>query len=182
MFWGYPKEGCLPREEYAFIQGRKGFVKMAMKHGVPIVPVYCFGNTHAMHKARTPWVLEALSRCVALRVGRGGACCHWARAECALRPRSPTNPASTHQQITRLLRTSLILTWGRWGLPIPYRVPLLYAVGKPLRVLHRADPSRAEVDAAHAAFCRALQDLFDAYKHHYHDGVKDWGHKTLRIV
>lgn len=64
MFWGFPKEGCLPREEYAFIQSRKGFVRMAMKHGVPIVPVYCFGNTHAMHKARTPWILEALSRCV----------------------------------------------------------------------------------------------------------------------
>lgn len=63
MFWGYPKEGCLPREEYAFIRSRKGFVRMAMKHGVPIVPVYCFGNTHAMHKAKTPWVLEALSRC-----------------------------------------------------------------------------------------------------------------------
>jgi hypothetical protein len=67
-------------------------------------------------------------------------------------------------------------------LPIPYRVPLLYAVGKPLRVLHKADPTPQEVEAAHAAFCRALQDVFDAYKHYYHDGAKDWGHKTLRIV
>jgi 2-acylglycerol O-acyltransferase 2 len=62
MFWGYPKEGCLPREEYAFLQSRKGFIRMAMKHGVPVVPVYCFGNTHAMHKARMPRALEALSR------------------------------------------------------------------------------------------------------------------------
>lgn len=82
----------------------------------------------------------------------------------------------------RLLKTSLILTWGRWGLPIPYRVPLLYAVGKPLRVLHTANPTPAEVEAAHAAFCQALQGLFDAYKHYYRDGAKDWGSKTLRIV
>lgn len=62
MFWGYPKEGCKPNEEYAFLSTRKGFVRMAMKHGIPLVPVYCFGNTHVMHKARVPWVLEALSR------------------------------------------------------------------------------------------------------------------------
>jgi len=64
MFWGYPKEGCLPREEYAFLRSRKGFIRIAMKHNVPVVPVYCFGNTHAMHKAKTPWILEALSRSV----------------------------------------------------------------------------------------------------------------------
>jgi len=70
MFWGYPKEGCLPREEYAFLRSRKGFIRMAMKHNVPVVPVYCFGNTHAMHKAKSPWILEALSRLVT-REGRG---------------------------------------------------------------------------------------------------------------
>ncbi len=138
MFWGYPKEGCLPREEYAFLRSRKGFIRMAMKHGVPVVPVYCFGNTHAMHKAKTPWILEALSR---------------------------------------LLKTSLILTWGRWGLPIPYRVPLLYAVGKPLRLLQADNPTPAQVEAAHAQFLEALSDLFDRYKCYY-----GWGNKTLRIV
>lgn len=71
MFWGYPKEGCLPREEYAFLQSRKGFIRMAMKHNVPVIPVYCFGNTHAMHKAKTPWVLEALSRSVTGEVWGG---------------------------------------------------------------------------------------------------------------
>lgn len=95
---------------------------------------------------------------------------------------APTPHPPHHTRTHRLLKTSLILTWGRWGLPIPYRVPLLYAVGKPLRVLHKADPTKEEVDAAHAAFCRALQDLFDAYKHYYHDGAKTWGGKTLRIV
>jgi len=77
----------------------------------------------------------------------------------------------------RLLKTSLILTWGRWGLPIPYRVPLLYAVGKPLRLLHVENPTPAQIEAAHAEFCRALSDLFDRYKFYY-----GWGHKTLRIV
>lgn len=62
MYLGYPRAGCLPSEEYALLSSRKGFIRMAMKHGMPIVPVYCFGNTHAMHKAKTPWLLEALSR------------------------------------------------------------------------------------------------------------------------
>jgi hypothetical protein len=64
MFWGFPRPGCKPNEEYAFLSSRKGFVRMAMKHGVPVVPVYCFGNTHVMHKAKSPWILEALSRWV----------------------------------------------------------------------------------------------------------------------
>lgn len=38
--------------------------------------------------------------------------------------------------LCRLLKTSLIIIWGRWGLPVPYRIPILYAVGKPLQVRH----------------------------------------------
>lgn len=92
---------------------------------------------------------------------------------CSLSPLS-TSASRTNP---RLLKTSLILTWGRWGLPIPYRVPLLYAVGEPLRLLHVENPTPAQIEAAHAEFCRALSDLFDRYKFYY-----GWGHKTLRIV
>ena len=77
----------------------------------------------------------------------------------------------------RLLQTSLIITWGRWFLPVPFRIPLLYAVGKPLQVLHKDKPTAAEIDEAHAQFCEALSSLFDRYKHYY-----GWGHKILKIV
>jgi len=83
----------------------------------------------------------------------------------------------THVLMFRLLKASLIVTWGRWGLPIPYRIPLLYAVGKPLHLLHVENPTPHQIEAAHSEFCRALSDLFDRYKFYY-----GWGHKTLRIV
>ena len=31
--------------ETVFLRHRKGFVKLAIQHGVPLVPGYCFGNT-----------------------------------------------------------------------------------------------------------------------------------------
>jgi len=41
----------------------------------------------------------------------------------------------------------------------------------------RRDVSAAEVDALHAAFCKALVNLFDAHKAAY-----GWGHKKLVLV
>ena len=43
MFEGYPKHLTHPDEEYTIV--RKGIVRLAIKHGIPIIPVYCFGST-----------------------------------------------------------------------------------------------------------------------------------------
>jgi len=32
--------------------------------------------------------------------------------------------------LSRLLRVSICVFWGRWGLPIPYRVPILGVLGE----------------------------------------------------
>jgi 2-acylglycerol O-acyltransferase 2 len=49
------------KEERLYLQGRKGFIKMALKNGVDIIPLYLFGNTSVLTvmKNRT---LEGLSR------------------------------------------------------------------------------------------------------------------------
>ena len=139
MFWGYPRPGCLPDEEYALIQTRKGFIRKAICHGVPVVPVYVFGNTKLFKRVELPALLESLSR---------------------------------------LLKASLVLFWGRWGLPVPFQVPLLYAVGEAIQVgPPNPNPSTAEVDALHRRFCEALVGLFDKHKADY-----GWAHKTLRLV
>ena len=59
MFEGYPKPGTLPDEEYALIH--KGFLRMAIRHGIPVVPIYCFGATKMMRRLEVP-MLEKLSR------------------------------------------------------------------------------------------------------------------------
>lgn len=65
MFVGYPKPGTHPNEEYAILKNRKGFIRMAAKHGIPIVPIYCFGATKMFRRLQIS-ALERLSH--ALRV------------------------------------------------------------------------------------------------------------------
>jgi 1-acyl-sn-glycerol-3-phosphate acyltransferase len=56
-----------PHEEVLVLRSRKGFARAALEAGVPLVPVYCFGNTGVFRVAPTPPALARLSR--RLRVG-----------------------------------------------------------------------------------------------------------------
>jgi 1-acyl-sn-glycerol-3-phosphate acyltransferase len=82
-----------PPTRYALLRPRKGFIRLALKHGLPLVPVYIFGNTKLFKRLELPKWIETLSL---------------------------------------VLRTSIVLFWGRLGLPVPFQVPLylhLFAVG-----------------------------------------------------
>jgi hypothetical protein len=83
MYVGYPQPGCKPDEEYAVIRDRKGFVRMAIKYGANLVPVFVFGGSKFFKRIKVPKFIENLSR---------------------------------------RFRTSLLLFYGKWGLPIPYEV------------------------------------------------------------
>ena len=49
-------------------------------------------------------------------------------------------------RVSRFLRTSITVFWGRWCLPLPHRVPVTMARGKPIHVLERIkDPSKEQV-------------------------------------
>lgn len=142
MFEGYPKPGALSNEEYVILNSRKGFVRMAIKHDVPIIPVYVFGATKMFRRLELP-ALEFLSN---------------------------------------LLRISLCVFFGSWGLPMPFRQRLLYVMGSPLfppTVGSDGDTAEfdLEVDDLHARFCNELITLFDRHKESY-----GWARKTLRIV
>jgi Diacylglycerol acyltransferase len=58
MFEGYPKYGTNPNGEYVIV--RNGVLKIALKHGVPVIPVYCFGSTKLLHRLSFS-LLERLS-------------------------------------------------------------------------------------------------------------------------
>jgi len=79
--------------------------------------------------------------------------------------------------LSRKLGVSVTLFWGRFLLPVPKRVKIMYARGKPLGLPHIDVPTPEEIDHWHEKYCEALVELFDRYK-----GFNpDYKHKTLVI-
>jgi 2-acylglycerol O-acyltransferase 2 len=74
------------KQEIVLLKERKGFVRLALQHGAPLVPVYVFGNSRLLRLFKLPELFERLSR--------------W-------------------------FQISLTPFFGRFGLPIPFRLPLL---------------------------------------------------------
>ena len=117
---------------------RKGFLQLAFQHGIPIVPVYCFGATKMFHRLNLP-ALERLSS---------------------------------------LIRASIVVFFGVWGLPIPFRQKLLYVMGNPITPPAGGDTREQEaVDDMHRQFCDELLRIFDRHKEAY-----GWGHKSLKLL
>jgi diacylglycerol O-acyltransferase 2, plant len=71
---------------------------------------------------------------------------------------------------------ALIIFWGRGGLPVPYREPILGAMGKPIAVPLKESPTDDEIDSVHQELMAAMLKLFDEHKESY-----GWGHKKLII-
>ncbi|CAM9392652.1 unnamed protein product, partial [Phaeothamnion confervicola] len=130
---------AMAEDEVLYIKKRKGFVKLALRTGTPIVPCYVFGNTELL-KA---WYDE------------GGVC----------------------RRLSRRVGFGVVAIWGRLGLPVIFRRPVLAVTGAPIEVPPPTlEPSAADIDRYHALFVERLRELFDKYK-----GAYGWGHKQLVI-
>ncbi|KAL3806804.1 hypothetical protein ACHAXA_001086 [Cyclostephanos tholiformis] len=149
MFETYPKPGYHPNDEAALLRHRDGMFKLALRHHVPIVPVYCFGATKMFRRVQLPRFVETLSRA---------------------------------------LRISILLLYGRWGLPIPFRQRLMYVVGRtiwpPASSSSISDDQMMTgerfdclVREMHDAFCDEIERIFYRNRSHY-----GWENKTLRLV
>ena len=77
----------------------------------------------------------------------------------------------------KFLGTALLWIVGRWGLPIPKRVPLLAVIGKPIRTARVEHPTDEQIRKHHETFMAAVQALFDEYKEMY-----GWKDKKLVIL
>mmetsp|Transcript_25130 Transcript_25130/g.35808 ORF Transcript_25130/g.35808 Transcript_25130/m.35808 type:complete len:171 (+) Transcript_25130:195-707(+) len=80
--------------------------------------------------------------------------------------------------ISRKLKISLTLFWGKWGLPIPRDEKLLYVSGQPLGLPDIPNPTQEDIDKWHDKYCQEVTRIFNTYK----ERVPMYKHKTLVIV
>lgn len=71
---------------------------------------------------------------------------------------------------------ALIAFWGRMLLPIPYRVPIVGIMGKPIEIPKKENPSNEEIAHYHQILLEEMVKLFDKHKESY-----GWGNKKLII-
>jgi len=89
------------------------------------------------------------------------------------------NGSSLHEilrKISRKLGFALILFWGRFYLPLPYRVPIVGVMGRPIHVEQNNNPSDEEVLKVHELLMNKMKEVFDKHKDKY-----GWSHKNLII-
>uniref|UniRef100_I2CR10 Acyltransferase n=1 Tax=Nannochloropsis gaditana (strain CCMP526) TaxID=1093141 RepID=I2CR10_NANGC len=68
------------------------------------------------------------------------------------------------KRLSRRIKASILIFYGRLCLPIPIRHPLLFVVGKPLPVVQKDAPSKEEIAAMHALFCEKVEELYYKFR------------------
>lgn len=128
-----------PQNPSVFISSRKGVIRLAIRAGIPICPIWFYGACQPISSY-------------------GGSCL---------------------KAISRALRISLVIPWGRFGpCPlVPRRSPITGVVGKPIEVEQHDDPPSKYVDEVHQRLCDELVRIFDVHKAAY--GDKD---KNLKLL
>ena len=118
---------------------RKGFVKIAIQTGIPLVPVFSFGETEIFDQfSNEPGTfLRAYQDFVKKWTGI-----------------APAMPYARG------------LSAKSYGL-IPYRRPITTVIGAPIEVKQNSNPSRNEIDELHANFVKAIIKLYENHKEKY---------------
>ncbi|NXE15353.1 MOGT2 acyltransferase, partial [Lophotis ruficrista] len=121
------------------LKNRKGFVRLAIEHGTPLVPAFSFGENDLFEQVRNPkgsWLRQLQHRL---------------------------------QQIMGislpLFHARGIFQYS-FGL-VPYRRPICTVVGKPIPVQRKHRPSKEEVDQVHQKYLNELCKLFEEHKAKY---------------
>ncbi|XP_034254715.1 2-acylglycerol O-acyltransferase 2-like [Thrips palmi] len=125
------------------INKRKGFCRLALKHGSPLVPVFSFGE-HVVYDQVSSEQDSLFYRCQEL-----------------LRKYIGMAPV--------IIRGRGMFQYS-FGL-LPHRSPVTVVVGEPLEVEKNINPTKEDIEALHARFCVELRALYDKHKHKYNGGV-----------
>ncbi|XP_055334327.1 2-acylglycerol O-acyltransferase 2-A-like [Paramacrobiotus metropolitanus] len=129
-----------PRKTTLVLKGRKGFAKMALKHGAHLVPAFSFGENDIFRllvKNDPGSRVRKLQRYVQKVAG--------------------------YAPIMVSGRGIFNYTFGF----VPYRHPITTVVGKPIVVEKDEDPSLEKITALHETYMAELEKLFNTHKDKY---------------
>ncbi|GJQ75360.1 hypothetical protein Trydic_g5314 [Trypoxylus dichotomus] len=130
---------CRPGKYRLVLKNRKGFIRLAMKNGTPLVPVISYGETDLYSQVNNPegstlrniqeYLKKWLGLALAIPMGRG-------------------------------------FFQYNYGI-VPNRKPVTTLVGRPIEVEKNLEPTQEEVDKLHTKFIFELTQLFEEQKHLY---------------
>ncbi|XP_047608738.1 2-acylglycerol O-acyltransferase 2 [Phacochoerus africanus] len=122
------------------LRNRKGFIRLALRHGAALVPIFSFGENDIFDQVENSpgswlrWGQDRLQRIMGISLplfhGRGCVFQH------------------------------------SFGF-LPYRRPITTVVGTPIEVQKTPNPSQEEVDGLHQRYLKELSRLFEAHKLKY---------------
>ncbi|XP_031605335.2 2-acylglycerol O-acyltransferase 2-A isoform X1 [Oreochromis aureus] len=131
------------------VQNRKGFIKLALKHGAQLVPVFSFGENELFDQIENPTGSPL---------------------------RRLQNRLQSIMGIAMPLFHARGVFQYSFGL-IPYRKPIHTIVGKPIPVIQTPSPSSEDIESLHKVYLQNLTELFEQHKRTY--GLPDDQHLTF---
>lgn len=175
IYIGGEKEQLLtaPNEHKVFLASRKGFVKLALRHGAHLVPMYAYGENEifqmsSMAQGLRQWLQHNFKVALPLMYNSRRSM-EAAEAAAAGRPR--VHPVPSAGSLSWVLRNlyrwdPLYVLLGITLLPNPH-VALQIEIGKPMevaKVTDKEDITEELINATHAKFCTEMHRLFDRTK------------------
>ena len=138
---------------------RKGFVKMALKTGASLVPVFAFGENDIFDQVDNP---------------DGGALRrfqNWCKQLIGVTP-----PLMYGRNLSRgFFRRA---TGAKTGV-LPKRESIEVVVGAPIACPKTHDPTSAQIDEYHARYVAALRDLYETHRRLFHKLKRQGSHDDL---
>ncbi|CAD5116606.1 DgyrCDS5479 [Dimorphilus gyrociliatus] len=127
---------CNPDNFNLILKNRRGFIRMAIKHGANLVPSFSFGEnrTFVQVKSEKGSFLHAFQHRLTKILGFGVPIFHG--------------------------RGIFNYTFGL----LPYRTSITTILGEPIEVKMNQNPTQEEVDELHSFYVKKLIDLFETHK------------------
>ncbi|KAL2988448.1 hypothetical protein AAZX31_11G087000 [Glycine max] len=147
--------------EIAFLKARRGFVRITMVKGRPLVPVFCFGQSN-VYKWWKPGGKFFLKFARAIKFTP---ICFLELAPNMYRSSSKVNSSIFVGNKLKIFAKWDSKRWIQMMLsPLPFRHPMHVVVGRPIELDKKPEPTTEEVAKIHSQFVEALQDLFERHK------------------